>query len=54
MAYKIQIKTGPNAKWKDHDARRTYTTEYVAEVVVRSWDQDGDFNRRAFRIVEAR
>lgn len=49
--FKIQVKSGPTAKWRDHSAHWTYTTEALAESAIRSWDQDGDFNRRAFRIV---
>lgn len=49
--YKVQTKTGPRAKWADDRMGYRFSTRDEALATARSWDQDGDFNPRAFRIV---
>lgn len=50
MSFIIQHKKGLHDKW------RTIATGYhsaaTAEAAIRSWDQDGELNTRAFRIIE--
>lgn len=50
--FKLQTKSGQKAKWVDHGQRTRFHTREDAESYARAWDQDGDFNVRATRIVE--